>query len=198
MSAASGECRGLLFSPCWAPLLHTAANKERSDRQRRRSGKEMQSDISAPRSKSFQPCPLLPQNQDPNLNLLVLFPFLLCLSSPRSSQPLRRSERGAFHEAARVGARACFSVGACIIWYFTALYQCILCPASAWFYFLPAGRRVLIVRNKNEEQDDFKETKPGGDETSSYLLRCVVLKHHSSFHLAAQIRTPHSALVCIS
>lgn len=66
-------------------------------------------------------------NQDPNPNLLLLFPLLLCVSRPRSSQLLRRGERRAFHEAAWVGACICFSVGACIISRFPALYQYILC-----------------------------------------------------------------------
>lgn len=81
-------------------------------------------------SSSFAP------NQDPNPNFLVLFSFLLCLSSPRSSQLLRRTERRAFHEAAWVGACICFSVGACIISFFTSPFPVHPLLASVSFFFL--------------------------------------------------------------
>lgn len=88
----------------------------------------------SPLSQSFQSCPLLPQTMIQIQIFLFRFSSLLCLSSPRSSQLLRRSERRAFHEAAWVGACICFSVGACIISHFTALYHDILCLASVSFF----------------------------------------------------------------
>lgn len=145
VSAASGECWGLVFLPCWAPLLHITANKESSDRQCRRSRKEINSDISAPSPNLFRVVLFCSKPRSkPKSSCSLFLPF--CLPSPRSSPPLRQTVKEELFMSGSLHMLQCGSMHYFILHSSLAAYP--LPHRCLFFYVLPNSRQVLIARNE--------------------------------------------------
>lgn len=146
------------------PPSYRRQNTERSDRQRRRSGKEMKSDKSSPTSPNLcRSCPLLPQTK---IQIQIFFfcflSFFVCLVLVPLSCSGEVNEELFMKQPE--WERAYASVWVCVH-YFTLPSPLPVQPLplnlSHFFDFLPKRRWVLIVRNRNKEQDDLKEMEMG-------------------------------------